>query len=317
MKAATRRAIATLVIAPILLVAPTVLANPMDITLNRFVTDDTCGSVGGDYCLSDGQAFRDISRELGFALAPLVLAPPETLGYSGFYVGLEGQITMISNKEEYWKKGTEEMKPSGALFLSALHIRKGLPGSLELGTTFGYLAATEQVVLGLDIKFSPLQGLRQKMRKWIPFPDLAIRGTVHQLIGEDELNLTMVGIDASLSYPFTLMHQATLTPYFAYQFLWIIADSEVVDGTPGRNFAYECGTDLGPACLGDPTDSNNLLDFERQYIHINRLMVGLRLIYEYLAFTVQYSMGLPANKQDKDNNAAVMHQISFGVGADF
>ncbi len=315
MNKALRGTLPSLAVA-IILASPLAQANPMDITLGRLVTDETCGA-SDNFCVADGQAFRDLSRELGYALSPFVLAPPETLGYSGFYVGLEGQVTFINNDEEFWRKGTEEMKPSGALFLSGLHIRKGLPGSLELGTTFGYMAATEQVVLGLDVKFAPLQGLRKKLRKWIAFPDLAVRGTVHQLIGEDELNLTMIGVDASISYPFTIMKQAILTPYFAYQFLWIIADSEVVDGTPGRNFVYECGTDLGSSCVGDPLDSNNLLDFERQYIHMSRLVMGMRLIYEYLAFTVQYGMGIPANKQEKDNDAPILHQISFGVGSDF
>jgi hypothetical protein len=315
MNQALRRVMTVLLVVPALLLAPAAGANPMDITLSRLVTDETCGA-SGDACEADGQAFRDLSRELGFALSPLMLAPAETLGYSGFYVGLEGQTTVISSDQDFWKKGTEEMKPSSALFLSALHIRKGLPGALELGTNFGYLAATEQVVLGLDVKWAPVQGLRQALRKWIPFPDLAVRGTVHQLIGEDELNLTIVGIDAAISYPFTIMHQATLTPYFSYQFMWIIADSEIVDGTPGRNFVYECGSTLG-GCPDDPWDSNNSLDFKRQYIHMNRLVVGTRLIYEYLAFTLQYSMGLPANTQDKNSDAAVMHQFSFGVGADF
>lgn len=316
MSKALRRAMAVLVVAPAVLLASPAMANPMDITLGRLVMDPNCGGVGGDPCVADAQAFRDLSRELGYALAPFVLAPSETLGYSGFYVGLEGQTTIINNDEDYWVNGTEENKPSGALFLSGLHIRKGLPGSLELGTTFGYLAATEQVVLGLDFKFSPLQGLRQKLRKWIPFPDLAIRGTVHQLIGEDELNLTIVGVDASLSYPFTIMKQSILTPYFAYQFMWIIADSEVVDGSPGRNFTHECGEELG-GCSGDGSDSYNLLDFPRLYIHMHRMIFGLRFIYEYFSISVQYAMGAPANTKDKNNDVKPMHQISFSVGSDF
>lgn len=291
-------------------------ANPMDITLSRFVTE-ACGELGLPECedVVDVEGFRNISRELGFAMAPFLLAPAETLGYSGFYTGLEGQVTIIDNKADYWIKGTEEQKPAGALFLSAVHARKGLPGGLELGASLGYMAQTEQVALGMDIRFSPFQGWRKGVGG--AFPDLAIRGSVMNLMGEDELNLTVVGVDASLSYAITIMQQATLTPYFGYQFLWIIADAEVVDATPGRNFFGECGTPLGDCTGGDPSDSHNLIDFSRTYIHMNRLTLGVRFIYEFLAVTAQYGIGLPANKHDKDNDAPIMHQITFGVGADY
>ncbi len=291
-------------------------ANPMDVTLSRFVTEP-CGDLGLPNCedVVDTEGFRNISRDLGFAMAPVLLVSVEAPGYSGFYTGLEGQVTIIDKDADYWIKGTEEQKPAGALFLSAIHARKGLPGSLELGSTLGYMAQTEQVVLGVDIRFSPFQGWRKGVGG--AFPDISIRGSVTNLMGEDELNLTVVGVDASLSYAITIMQQATLTPYFAYQFLWIIADAEVVDATPGRNFTQECGNPLGDCTGGDPTDSHNLIDFERTYIHMNRLTLGVRFVYEYLTISAQYGIGIPANKHDKDNDAPIMHQITFGVGADY
>ncbi|MBW2261018.1 MAG: hypothetical protein JRG91_03515 [Deltaproteobacteria bacterium] len=304
--------------------APSALANPMDITLSRFVTQE-CGdgTATSPYCgdVADHEAFRDLSRELGFAMAPFVLSPPETLGYSGFHFGLAGQITIINKDEDYWINGTEEKKPHGALFLSAIQVRKGLPAGFELGTTLGYMASTEQVALGLDVKFSPFEGFRRGAGG--AFPDMALRAGVNQLIGEDELNITTVGLDASLSYPITILQQATLTPYVAYQYMWIIIDAEVVDGTPDRNFTAECGEPLmndcshGDGTYGDVTDSNNMIDFGRQIVNTSRLIFGLRFIYEYLAFTAQYSFGVPHQKIEFDNDEPVVHQIAFGIGADF
>jgi hypothetical protein len=301
------------------------LANPMDITLSRFIQEDYRGGNCGEgtatspWCgdVLDVDAFRNISRELGFAMSPFILSPPETLGYAGFYTGLAGQVTIIHSDEEYWEIGTEEMKPQSALFLTAVQARKGLPASFELGTTLGYMASTEQVVLGLDIKFSVFEGFRKKVGGG--FPDMAIRAGVNQLIGEDELNLTTVGLDAAISWPITIMQQSTLTPFAGYQHIWIIADSEVVDGTPDRNFVTECGDPLLNDCgSGDVTDSNNMLDFPRMTIQMSRLMFGMRFIYEYFALTVQYSVGIPIQPRDKDDlGAEAMHQISFGVGADY
>jgi hypothetical protein len=300
--------------------ATAAVANPMDITLSRFVTNTNCGegTATSPYCgdVLDTEAYRNIARELGFGMAPFILAPPETLGYSGFYTGLAGQVTIIHNDEEYWKTGTEEMKPMSALFLSAVQARKGLPASFELGTTLGYMASTEQVVVGLDVKFSPFEGWRKKVGG--AFPDMAVRGAVNQLIGEDELNLTMVGVDGMISWPITIMQQATLTPFGGYQHLFIITDSEVVDGTPARNFVTECGDPILNDCGGgDVTDSNNMLDFPRITIQMSRIVFGFRFIYEYLAITAQYSIGLPIQQKDKDLDAKAMHQISFGVGADY
>lgn len=305
--------------------APPAHANPMDITLSRFVTNSDCGlgTPASPYCgdVADHESFRDLSRELGFAMAPFVLSPPETLGYSGFYMGLAGQVTLINKDEDYWINGTEEMKPHGALFLSAVQVRKGLPASFELGTTLGYMAATEQVVVGLDIKFSPFEGFRKGVGA--AFPDMALRAGVNQLLGEDELNLTTVGLDAALSYPITILQQATLTPYVAYQYMWIFVDAEVVDGTPDRNFSAECGEPLNNDCVhpdgthGDVTDSNNMIDFGRQIVNTSRLIFGIRFIYEYLAFTAQYSFGVPHQKIEFDEDEPIVHQIAFGVGADF
>jgi len=308
-----RRALPAVLVAVLVGWAGPAGANPMDITLGRLVEDGSCGAVGGLNCTPDQQAFRDLSRELGFAMSPFLLAPAETLGYSGFYVALESQLTFISNDQQFWVDGTEEMKPHGALFLSQVQVRKGLPGSAEIGTSIGYMAATEQVVMGLDFKIAPFQGFRKGVGGG--FPDIALRGSMHHLLGEDELNLTVAGIDASMSWAITIMNQATIAPYFAYHHLWIIADSEIVDSTPGRNFAGECGSIIGGCLNGE--DSYNNLDFEREYIHVSRLVLGARFIYEYLTFTLQYAMGIPLNKRDKDSDAAVLHQISFGLGADF
>lgn len=319
MKEAARKTLPIVLLAMIW--APQALANPMDITLSRFITQE-CGHTD-PYCgdVADHTAFRDISRELGFAMAPLILAPPETLGYSGFYTGIEGQVTFINKGEDFWIEGTEEKKPHGALFFSAVHVRKGLPASFELGTTLGYMAATEMVIVGLDLKFSVFEGFRKKAGG--VFPDMALRAAVNQLIGEDELNLTVVGLDASFSWPITIMQQSTLTPYGGYQHVWIITDAEVVDGTPDRNFVAECHDPIENLCDGDPsnigdvTDSNNMLDFERQQVHMSKLFFGMRFIYEYLAISVQYAFGVPINQQDKDRDAPIQHQLTFGVGADY
>ncbi len=308
-------------------------ANPMDLTLSRLNngvysadTDpnharyeacvDALTTRGDDqHACANQAAFRELSREFGLAVAPPLLAPAESLGYAGFYLGLEATVTTInsdnSNPQNVWLMGTEDQNPDGALFVASIHARKGLPFSFELGTTVSYISATEDVLLGLDIRWALLEGYRTGWKAY--FPDLAVRGAVNRLTGDDEMDLTVWSIDAALSHPFSISGMMTITPFGGYQFVQTIADTSLVlngmtnpDDSTRSLIQCDAGSDYQANCIGGVTGPNlRFLDFGREYIDRHRLYVGVRFIYEHFSATLEGAFTLdPADISSQQTFAA-------------
>ena len=280
-------------------------ANPMDLTLSRLFDERACTSAAlsqpnaSKLCADQG-AFRELAREFGLAMAPTLLAPAETLGYAGFYLGLEGTLTTInsssSDRNNVWFRGTEDQNPDSVLFVPSIHVRKGLPFSFELGTSVSYVAATEQVLIGADIRWAILEGYRTGWKAY--FPDIAVRGAVNRLMGDDEMDLTVWSIDVSLSHPFSISGMMTITPYLGYQFVQTIADTALVlngiADPSGSGTLVDCSGSLAEYqtnCVGGVYGPPGLryLDFGREYIDRHRFFAGVRLMYEHLATILQAS----------------------------
>ncbi|MBI5501190.1 MAG: hypothetical protein HY907_13170 [Deltaproteobacteria bacterium] len=304
-------------------------ANPMDLTLSRLYRDrETCDlalrgiredpvtgdPIGPDNVeCADQAAFRELSREFGLAIAPVLLAPAETLGYAGFYLGLEGSITLINKDNGVWARAVEDGNPDGALTAWSIHARKGLPFSFELGTSVSYLAATEDVLLGADVRWALLEGYRSGWKAY--FPDLAVRGAVNRLMGDDEMDMTVWSIDVSLSHPFAISGAMTITPYAGYQFVQTIADTALVlngmDDDTGHP-RLECNPELlmvPDETTPDPTDLRqetvgeayqracvggvngppglHYLEFSREYIDRHRGFIGVRFLWEHFVAILQ------------------------------
>ncbi len=209
-----------------------------------------CGGRAGEpgegfRCQPHQWAFRNLVAQLGRAFAPKLLAPAETLGYNGFYIGIEGSLIPIDQGASYWIYGTEgeqaardagtaitDREPASTLFVPALHVRKGLPLGAEFGTQLHWMSASELFGLGLDVKVAPFEGFFSGVGY---LPSIAARGSVTRLLGDDELNLTVIGFDVSASKAFGVWGQVEIAPFAGWQYMWIIADTEVVDFTPERD----------------------------------------------------------------------------------
>jgi hypothetical protein len=306
-------------------------ADPNDLALNRLsyyqqpgtmniVAAGGCGtaSAGFAQCAPDNQLFANLINELGGALAPPLLAPARTTGYNGLYIGYENTITGINGAGDYWHRGTIGNPPPGTgnqgtgteqirtnmpnqLFVSHLHVRKGLPYGFELGTHVNWLHDSSMVSLGLDIRWALFEGFHSGIGY---LPDFAVRGSVNTLVGNQQLYLTIVGIDAMISKPFSLGGVATLTPYLGGQALMILGDSTVIDGTPQRSSYEECtrrhvavtrdamnnptSSDLicdsgSNAPMTGPNDSRNEMVFMATRILRVRGAAGLRLRIGYFS----------------------------------
>lgn len=282
-------------------------AGKLDLSLARFVV---CQNNGAQ-CEPDISEYEIFMAEYAFGLAPKNLAPAETLGYSGFYIGFEGTLTpRPGGSAARWKKGTApESEYPDVMFVPAIHIRKGLPWSFELGGTISYLAQSELVALGGEVKWSLFEGYRSSWRGFLP--DIAVRGSVVRVLGESDVDMTIVGVDGSLSYAFAIGGMITLTPYAGFQYLWTIVRIEPLVYRDDTNNPPTFHTDWNTTGLSGP--------------NLGRAKVfgGLRFGFEVLAVTAEMGWGIKTNWETDvatgAENVEVSNQFQFsaGVGMDF
>jgi hypothetical protein len=356
----------------------TAMADPMDLALHRLsyynntpwqgngVTYDPsrwvfqggCGTpatvgatMGQPYaqCNADHQLWVNLVNELGLALAPGLSAPAMTLGYGGLYVGYEMAIANLDRTGDHWRRGTEGGVSSNVgtgtasqrdrgdanSFVSRIHVRKGLPLGFELGTQVSHLHSSSIWAIGLDLRWAPFEGFRRGVGY---LPDFAIRGAVNTMVGQPQMNLTVVGVDATLSKRFSLGGQVRLSPYLGGQFLMIFGDSGVIDFTPDRSAYAECprqeiryvpdprpmgdpmrspsglvgqlqcgggGRPVSPTLPGDLNDTRNSGVFTAARIYRGRMIAGLQLQWEIFTLTGEFTYDMvPAGWLRTPNAAA-------------
>lgn len=354
-------------------------ADPMDLSLNRLsyfnntpwvnggVSYDPsrwafrggCGTAatgagGGQayaQCFPDNQLWANLVNQLGGALAPSLSAPAMTLGYAGMFIGYEVSVSNLNRASDAWRRGSEGSIVSNVgtgtsaqrdngdadAFVSRLHVRKGLPFGFELGTQVSHLHSSSIWAIGLDLRWAPFEGFRHGIGY---LPDFAVRGSVNTMVGQSQMNLTVVGVDASLSKRFTLGGQVRITPYLGGQALFIFGDSGVIDLTPTRSAYAECprqqivyvpdprpagdparspsgnigqlqcgagGTPPDGATIpGDLNDTRNNAVFQSMRINRWRGFAGLQLQWELVMLTAEFAMDL--------SNPSFMNTVSTEAG---
>ncbi len=221
--------------------------------------------------------YKSLMSEMGVVMAPRFLAPSDTLGYSGFQVAFEAGFTQISHTKDFWQKGVENVS-GGFLETVSVMARKGiwlpLPG-FEIGAGATKLIGANLFALQAYAKLA----LHEGFHDW-PIPSLAVRGSVSRVVGEPQIDLTMVTVDTSVSKSFGLGGTAKLDPYLGFAALMIFARGQVIDATPNID-AYN----QGPSGL----DLNSNTTFpDPDTILRWQVFGGFRLKYSFLALTAEY-----------------------------
>jgi hypothetical protein len=193
---------------------------------------------------ADGQAlFRSLMSELGVVIAPRLQTPADTLGYAGFQFSAELGFTKINNNQPYWNgvEGVNPMNPTAARPSSYLttvggFVRKGmwlpLP-AFEFGAGAVSILNSRMYAIQAYAKIALQEGFHGW---WLP--SFAVRGSASQLLGTDQVNLDVYGIDVLISKAFGLAGTSRLEPFLGWNVLFIDAHSGVIDATPGCD-AYE------------------------------------------------------------------------------
>jgi hypothetical protein len=275
-------------------------------------------------CSPDHDSFRRLINQYGVAIAPTAMHSGRTTGFGGFHMSIEGAFTGISNDKSYWKNGTQGAKstdgggfssrnvdPASALQVYMLKIRKGFPLGFEITGNVGYLAQTNIITGGADIRVSVFEGFRKGLPGLIP--DLALGAGVRTISGTEQFNLTVASFDIQISKQLPLADSNILTPYVGFQQLWIFGDSGLIDFTPNTDAVNYCGytgintpanpdpvkkgtsgeNDGQPVCNGGSSlDFNNNRVFNNVRLTRQRIILGLNYRYEMVFVGAQFMTDL-------------------------
>jgi hypothetical protein len=212
--------------------------------VKRDANGSITGPITGDIIGADGQAkFRSLMSELGVVIAPRLQTPADTLGYAGFQFSAELGFTKINNNRDYWQGVASfnpdqptQGQPSSYLTTVGGFVRKGMWFPLP---AFEFGAGALNII---GSRMYAIQGyaklaLQEGFHGWW-LPSFAVRGSVSQLLGTDQVNLNVYGLDVLISKAFGLAGTSRLEPFLGANILWIDAQSGVIDATPGCD-AYE------------------------------------------------------------------------------
>ena len=161
--------------------------------------------------------FKLFSEDLGSALSYKAVIPAEPLGITGFDLALEVSSTELKSSS-VWQKASGDSLNS--LPVPKLHIHKGLPFGIDVGAFYSSIPTTNIKLYGGELRYAILEG-------GMATPAVAIRGSISELSGVDELSLSTKGLDVSISKGF-----AMFTPYAGVGTVWV---DSTANGVPGLN----------------------------------------------------------------------------------
>ena len=259
------------------------LGNPDDIVVCRTVCD------GSDREIRNGAPeaqtrFARFTAALGLAFVPALFEPAGTTGQSGIEIGFSGSVPFLRIGDAEWATaGTQAAaRAPRALFLPTVSIRKGLGGSVELGVHASYLAGSQMVATGGELRWAFVEGLEMA-------PDLAVRAYVTRVLGTQELDLLVGGFDVGISKGFGVGGMMQLQPYFQYGLAFVNATTGVIDFEPAREDAKDPTADDGVF--------RSLSFFKNRY---HRFVLGLRLVAGVAVVGLEGSHAFGSNAVQSD-----------------
>lgn len=185
------------------------------------------------------QAFDDLSMDLSSIIAAPLHFPARTLGANGFDVAIGSSFAIIPNSKEddisHWERATGTSEYNTILYAPSITARKGLPLSMELGTTASWLGGGSTGTFGGFFRFAAVEGYK-------PWPDLTFHVGYNGLIGHPELELGVMttGITLGSTYPFgsvSGIRQGQVSPWldvsFLHHFTQVRLSSETKDALFG------------------------------------------------------------------------------------
>lgn len=173
--------------------------------------------------------FRAFARRMGALMTATNLAPPETLGHSGFAISAELSVVDLQGAT-----ATNEMPTNspinGAVLLPSIHVRKGLPWSFELGARAAWFEKSRMGTGTVELKWALNEGFTY-------LPDIGVRAHVTKLLNSRDFDVTAGGLDLGLGKQFAIAGMVTLTPYIGWNLVFVGASTGNIDFKPNRDLS--------------------------------------------------------------------------------
>ena len=292
----------------------------------------------------DGESrFRSQMSELGFAIAPRLMTPADTLGYAGFQFSAELGVTKINPNREvggrrYWDgiqavnpSAPTAVRPDSYLTTVGAYVRKGLwipLPAFEFGAGALSILGSRMYVLQGYAKLALQEGFHGW---WLP--SFAVRGSASQLLGTSQVDLTVYGVDVLASKAFSVGGTARLEPFVGWSMLFISARSGVIDATPACDAFMSPGgpPTTNPQCAASQmpgpdfqNDLNANFTFPKQdMITRQRFFAGFKLKLSVVFVAAQVDVGLAGKSRDTSrpsgpmDHSGTQQTYSLSAGFDF
>ncbi len=148
--------------------------------------------------LSQSQ-FKTLAENLGAVTSYKGVTSAEPLGITGFDVALEVTATEID--EDIFDLASTGGWDLSTVPVPKVHVHKGLPFNIDVGAFLSSVPDTDFKLFGAELRYAFVEG-------GIATPAIAARLTYSSMSGVDELDLSNIGAELSISKGF-----AMLTPY--------------------------------------------------------------------------------------------------------
>lgn len=293
------------------------LAGPNDIKISQLGNPSQDASAP-NYVPGANGSFRILSRQLGAAISAANLAPPETLGHAAFSVNLELSVVGLDGKAppgpgqspvtEGFAMPTERAF-EGPLLMPALHVRKGLPFSLELGGRLAWFEKSSMYAGTAELKWAPMEG-------FATLPDVGVRLHANRLFNTPDFDVSSGGLDLGVGKTFPVGGMVTFTPYAGWNLGFTGASSDLLDFDPQRT-----RSDLwGPG--GTAIDSSVYGAYETVHFFSNpsnRFYAGVRFIGGIIQLGAELSITTFAGFEDDtgQRNISSVGAFNATLGLDF
>ncbi len=243
------------------LVATTAWAGNLDLHLERLA------GTGGDALgtVKNGN-FEHLMRELSLAFSPRSMGPAASLGPLGIDVAYEYGTSGANSSAEYWTKSVD--KPTSSLTTHGVHLRKGLPYSLQVGTSLTMLEGSNLLAIGMEANLSVIDGFKN-------VPDLAINANVATVTGfpaNSTIDMVVGGWGGTLSKSFGIAGLFGLEPWLTYSGTMTYVNTHQILVTPHAGYT-----------IGD-----EYARFDKVYAISNRIGGGLRVVVTRIQLGVEF-----------------------------
>jgi hypothetical protein len=168
--------------------------------------------------------FKSFSEDMSSAVSYKPVTPAEPLGILGFDLGLEVTETKLQNPA-LWTAATSGGFTSSSVILPKLHMFVGLPFKFDVGAFYSEVPSSNIKVYGGELRYAIIEG-------GTATPAIAIRGSMSQVTGVDQLSFSTKGLDVSISKGLTIF-----TPYAGIGEVWSDSTPNGIPGLTKESFS--------------------------------------------------------------------------------